>query len=286
MKINNIGIVLKNEDELNIEIISKVYEILDRNGITVYLDEKYEKYVPLKVNFVREEDVYILCDVILSLGGDGTLIGAARNAAVYGKPIMGINLGHLGFLSELEKDDLSGLNKLISGNYTVDERMMLNCKVTDIDGKVHEFDCLNDIIISRGSYPRMIDFELKVGNETVEKYMADGMIVSTSTGSTAYSLSAGGPVVEPNVELIITTPICPHSFKNKSIIFGSDRELEIVINKKYNKKAFVSADGQTSVEIDGNVYIKKSGYVTRLLRISNKGFYSILKDKLTERGAF
>jgi NAD+ kinase len=286
MKINSIGIVLKNEEEINIEIISRVYEILNRNGITVYLDSKYEEYVPLKINFVKEEDVYILSDVILSLGGDGTLIGAARNAAVYGKPIMGINLGHLGFLSELEKDDLSGLNSLISGNYTVDERMMLNCRVTDIDGNEYEFDCLNDIIISRGSYPRMIDFELKVGNETVEKYMADGMIVSTSTGSTAYSLSAGGPIVEPNVELIITTPICPHSFKNKSIIFGSDRELEVVINKKYNKKAFVSADGQTSVEIDGNVYIKKSDYVTRLLRISNKGFYSILKDKLTERGAF
>jgi NAD+ kinase len=170
----------------------------------VYLDEKYEKYISLKIKFVKEEDVYILSDVILSLGGDGTLIGAARNAAVYGKPIMGINLGHLGFLSELEKDDLSGLNKLISGNYTVDERMMLNCKFTDTNGKEYEFDCLNDIIISRGSYPRMIDFELNVGNETVEKYMADGMIVSTSTGSTAYSLSAGGPVVEPNVELIIT----------------------------------------------------------------------------------
>jgi len=285
MKIKNVGVVLKNESEINIDTVTKVYDILVKSGINVYVDHKYEQCLKLPLNFVEEEQLYIISDVILSLGGDGTLIGAARNAAVYGKPIMGINLGHLGFLSEMEKDDLSGLYSLLSGNYTVDERMMLNCKLTDINGNEYEYDCLNDIIISRGSYPRMIDFDLMVGKEVVESYTADGMIVSTSTGSTAYSLSAGGPIVEPNIELIIATPICPHSFKNKSIIFGSDRKLEIVVNEKYNKRAFVSPDGQNSIEVNGKVYIKKSEYVTRLLRINNKGFYSILKDKLSERGA-
>lgn len=285
MKINNVGIVLKNESEINIDIVKKVYDILEKNGIKVYADLRYKNCLELPFNFVKEDELYIVSDVILSLGGDGTLIGAARNAALYGKPIMGINLGHLGFLSEMEKDDLSGLYSLLSGNYTVDERMMINCKLTDINGNEYEYDCLNDIIISRGSYPRMINFDLMVGKEVVESYTADGMIISTSTGSTAYSLSAGGPIVEPNVELIIATPICPHSFKNKSIIFSSERELEIVVNEKYNKRAFVSPDGQSSIEVSGKVYIKKSAYVTRLLRINNKGFYSILKDKLSERGA-
>lgn len=285
MNIKNIGIVLKNEEEINIDVVTRVYKILTENNIKVYIEDKYKKQINLQFNFVSEKDLYILSDVIISLGGDGTLIGAARNAAIYGKPIMGINLGHLGFLSEMEKDELSGLYSLLSGNYTVDERMMINCKVTDIDGNKYDYDCLNDVIISRGSYPRMINFDLKVGNEVVENYTADGMIVATSTGSTAYSLAAGGPVVEPNVELIIATPICPHSFKNKSIIFGSDRELEISVNEKYNKKVFVSPDGQNSIEVKGNVYIKKSQYITKLLRINNKGFYSILKDKLSERGA-
>lgn len=285
MDIKSIGIVLKNEEELNIDTLSKVYDILVKNGINVYIEEKYNKYINLDINFVDEKDLYTCSDVILTLGGDGTLIGAARNSAIYKKPIIGINLGHLGFLSEMEKDDLSGLYNLLSGNFTVDERMMINCKFTGIDDKEYEFDCLNDVIISRGSYPRMIDFDLMVGEEVVENYTADGMIIATPTGSTAYSLSAGGPIIEPNVDIMVTTPICPHSFKNKSIIFGSDRKLEIRINEKYNKRVFVSPDGQNSIEIKGNVYLRKSDYVTKLLRINNKGFYSILKDKLSERGA-
>ena len=285
MDIRNIGIVLKNEEEVNIDIVSRVYDILVKNGITVYVEDKYKPFLELDVNYVKEQDLYISSDVILTLGGDGTLIGAARNAALYNKPIMGINLGHLGFLSEMEKDELSGLYSLLSGNFKVDERMMINCKFTGIDSKEYEFDCLNDVIISRGSYPRMIDFDLMVAGETVENYTADGMIIATSTGSTAYSLSAGGPISEPNVDIIIATPICPHSFKNKSIIFGSERELEIRVNEKYNKRVFVSPDGQNSIEIKGNIYLKKSNYTTKLLRINDKGFYSILKDKLSERGA-
>lgn len=285
MKINNIGIVLKNVEKMNIDVIKKVCSILFEHNISVFADEIYKDYIDININFVNEKQLYLISDVILTLGGDGTLIGAARNAAQYNKPIMGINFGHLGFLSEMEKDDLSGLYKLLSGNFIVDERMMINCKVTDIYGVEHSYNCLNDVIISRGSYPRMIDFELKIGDETVENYTADGMILATSTGSTAYSLSAGGPVVEPNIDIIIATPICPHSFKNKSILFSSERELEITINEKYNKRAFVSPDGQAIIEIQGNIYIKKSDYKTKLLRINDKSFYSILNDKLSERGA-
>lgn len=285
MEIKNIGIVLKNKDEVNIDIVTKVYNILSENNINVYVQEKYKAYVNLPLDFVCEEDFYKNSDVILSLGGDGTLITAARNCAVYDKPIMGINLGNLGFLSEMEKDELSGLNKLLLGEYTIDERMMLQCRIVDINDKEHTFNCLNDVIISRGSYPRMIDINLKIGNETVDNYTADGLILATSTGSTAYSLAAGGPVVEPNIDVIIATPICPHSLKNKSILFASERELEITVNEKYNKKVFVSPDGQESIEIKGSISIKKSQYKTKLIRINNKSFYSILNNKLSERGA-
>lgn len=285
MKIKNIGIILKNKEEVNIDVLTKVFNILSEHGINVLAQDKYKDYVILPLDFVCEEEFYKKSDVILSLGGDGTLITAARNCAVYDKPIMGINLGHLGFLSEMEKDELSGLNKLLMGEYTIDERMMLQCSIVDINDKELIFNCLNDVIISRGSYPRMIDINLKVGDETVENYTADGLIISTSTGSTAYSLAAGGPIVEPNIDVIIATPICPHSLKNKSILFGSERELEITVNEKYNKKVFVSPDGQESIEIKGSISIKKSQYKTKLIRINNKSFYSILNNKLSERGA-
>ncbi|MBE7013907.1 MAG: NAD(+)/NADH kinase [Ruminococcaceae bacterium] len=284
MEIKNIGLIFKNKDELNIDIVKKIYDILSQNNIRVFANKKYEDCINLPLEFVGEDDFFKNSDVIISLGGDGTLITAARNCAVYDKPVMGINLGHLGFLSEMEKDELSGLNKLLSNEYTIDERMMLNCTITDINGKVHNFNCLNDVIISRGSYPRMIDINLKIGKETVENYTADGLIISTSTGSTAYSLAAGGPVVEPDVEVIIATPICPHSLKNRSILFSKDRELEITVNEKYNKKVFVSPDGQESIEIKGSIIIKKSQYITKLIRINNKSFYSILNNKLSERG--
>ena len=131
----------------------------------------------------------------------------------------------------------------------------------------------------------MIDINLKISGETVKSYTADGLIISTPTGSTAYSLAAGGPVVEPNVKVMIVTPICPHSLENRAILFSDERELEISVNEKYNKKVFVSPDGQDSVEVKGSITVKKSPYTTKLLRINNKSFYSILNDKLSERGA-
>ena len=284
MEIKKIGLVTKDIREIDINVVRKIYEILFEHGIEVYAFDKYQNVIDLPVNFTDEDTLYKNVDVVLSLGGDGTLIGTTRNCSVYDKPVMGINLGHLGFLSEMEKDELSGLNKLLSGDYTIDERMMLNCVVTDVEDNKHNFNCLNDVIISRGSYPRMIEINLKIGSETVENYTADGLIISTSTGSTAYSLAAGGPVVEPGVDVIIATPICPHSLKNRSILFGAQRELEITVNEKYNKKVFISPDGQESVEVKGSIFIKKSDFKTKLIRINNKSFYSILNDKLSERG--
>ncbi len=285
MDIKNIGIVLKNAEEINLDIIKKIYEILSDKNIKVFIHKKYEKFIEnIPVILCSNEELYKISDIILALGGDGTLIKAARNCAIYNKPVMGINLGNLGFLSEMEKDELSTLNKLLLGDYTIDERMMINCAITDISGNKLNYNCLNDVIISRGSYPRMIDINLKIGSENVENYTADGLIIATSTGSTAYSLSAGGPIVEPGVDVIIATPICPHSLKNKSILFSSDRELEITVNEKYNKKVFVSPDGQESIEIKGSIFIKKSDYKTKLIRINNKSFYSILNNKLSQRG--
>ncbi|MBE7020922.1 MAG: NAD(+)/NADH kinase [Ruminococcaceae bacterium] len=285
MDIKSIGLVLKNVEEININIVEKVWEILSANNISVYAEEKYAQYIKLPFIFAKKEELFQKTDVILSLGGDGTLIAAARNCAKYDKPIMGINLGHLGFLSEMEKDELHGLNKLLSGDYTVDERMMITCEFTDTEDKFHTYHCLNDIIISRGSYPRMIDINLEINGETVENYTADGLIISTPTGSTAYSLAAGGPVVEPGVKGMIVTPICPHSLENRAILFSDERVLEISVNEKYNKKVFVSPDGHDSVEVKGVITVKKSPYTTKLLRINNKSFYSILNDKLSERGA-
>ena len=285
MNIKNIGLVLKNIEEINTATVEKVWDILSCHGIKVYLEEKYSEYIKLPMVFTKKEEMYEKADVILSLGGDGTLIAAARNCAKYNKPIMGINLGHLGFLSEMEMDELQGLNKLLSGEYTIDERMMITCEFTDTEDCHHSYNCLNDIIISRGSYPRMIDINLEINNEMVENYTADGLIIATPTGSTAYSLAAGGPVVEPSVKVMMVTPICPHSLNNRAILVSDERVLEITVNEKYNKKVFVSPDGQDSIEIKGSIMVRKSPYTTKLIRINNKSFYSILNNKISERGA-
>lgn len=284
MDIKSIGIINKKNACINKEILIRIFNVLCEKNIDVYMESLYEEDINIPCNFVCDEELYKNSDVILSLGGDGTLIHAASNAAIYNKPVIGMNLGNLGFLSEMERDDLSGLYRLLNGEYIIDERMMLTCEAVDINDEKKIFHCLNDIIISRGSYPRMINFDLSVSGQIVENYTADGMIISTPTGSTAYSLSAGGPIAEPVLDIIIATPICPHSFKNKSIIFGSDKEIIISVNEKYNNRAFISVDGNTSIEIQGEICIRKSEFTTKLLRINNKSFYSILKDKLADRG--
>ena len=224
------------------------------------------------------------CDIVIVVGGDGTTLNVAKAASLHNKLTLGINAGRLGFMSGLERDELSLLNRLVSGEYEVEERMMINACLMSENG-VQDFICLNDAVITRGDLARLIDVTVKSDGRVITKNRADGMIIATPTGSTAYSMAAGGPVVSPDNSCFVVTPICPHSLVNRSIVFSSDKELEITVENDKNNTSYLSIDGEKSVTVTKNskIIISKSEYFAKLIKIKPDSFYEILNKKLLER---
>lgn len=224
------------------------------------------------------------CDIVIVVGGDGTTLNVAKAASLHNKLTLGINAGRLGFMSGLERDELSLLNRLVSGEYEVEERMMINARLMSENG-TQNFICLNDAVITRGDLARLIDVTVKSDGRVITKNRADGMIIATPTGSTAYSMAAGGPVVSPDNSCFVVTPICPHSLVNRSIVFSSDKELEITVENDKNNTSYLSIDGEKSVTVTKNskIIISKSAYVAKLIKIKPDSFYEILNKKLLER---
>lgn len=224
------------------------------------------------------------CDIVIVVGGDGTTLNVAKAASLHNKLTLGINAGRLGFMSGLERDELSLLNRLVSGEYEVEQRMMINARLLSENG-TQDFICLNDAVITRGDLARLIDVTVKSDGRVITKNRADGMIIATPTGSTAYSMAAGGPVVSPDNSCFVVTPICPHSLVNRSIVFSSDKELEITVENDKNNTSYLSIDGEKSVTVTKNskIIISKSEYVAKLIKIKPDSFYEILNKKLLER---
>ncbi|WP_294949315.1 NAD(+)/NADH kinase [uncultured Eubacterium sp.] len=224
------------------------------------------------------------CDIVIVVGGDGTTLNVAKAASLHNKLTLGINAGRLGFMSGLERDELSLLNRLVSGEYEVEELMMINARLMSENG-TQNFICLNDAVITRGDLARLIDVTVKSDGRVITKNRADGMIIATPTGSTAYSMAAGGPVVSPDNSCFVVTPICPHSLVNRSIVFSSDKELEITVENDKNNTSYLSIDGEKSVTVTKNskIIISKSEYVAKLIKIKPDSFYEILNKKLLER---
>lgn len=211
-------------------------------------------------------------DFIVSLGGDGTFLGASRTFLELGIPIIGINLGWLGFLSEIDKSNIdSALTKLISGDYKTEERFLIEITANDKTMKA-----LNEMVINRSNLTRLIDLKLSFNGKYIDNYRADGLIISTPTGSTAYSLSAGGPIVEPKIDVILVTPVCAHSLHQRPIVVDSSTILEV----SSDKDAFVvTADGQNSIENVNKVVIKKSDKTVKIIKIDDKCFFDIVREK-------
>lgn len=221
------------------------------------------------------------------LGGDGTLLGAARALAPMGIPILGVNMGHFGFLTELESGNaLECLPDFLSGKFDTDERLMLSAAVIRHEQTVYEGSALNEACIARGHYGRLTVLSLRVSGKDVDTYEADGIIISTPTGSTAYSLSAGGPIVAPEIDAFLVTPICPHTLYSRSIMIpGSETcEVEVVLP---SQSTMLSLDGQEFFALEKNdmIIIKKSEYKVMLLRRRGWSFYDVLRKKMKEGAA-
>ncbi len=234
--------------------------------------------------YVPMESVYAESDILIVLGGDGTILEVARRAAHRATPILGVNLGRLGYMAELEIGELDQLDRLFTGDYRTEIRSMLRVELL-ANGELKSFCyALNDAVISNGSVSRMIDLELSEGGVPVTTYRADGLIIATPTGSTAYSMSAGGAIVDPRVSCFCATPICPHSFIARPLIFSDDSVLEVRNICAREKMLYLTVDGRMNFELYRNqtVRITKSDLQTRLIRLKACGFYRKLRQKMSD----
>jgi NAD+ kinase len=223
-------------------------------------------------------------EAVIVIGGDGSILRAARQAAPLGIPMLGINLGRLGYMTELEMNEISLIDEIIKGNFIIETRMMLSVEIIRREIITATMTALNDAVVSNGAVSRMIDIELFCGDNRVGRYRADGLICATPTGSTAYSLSAGGPVIDPQIGCICVTPVSPHSLRAKPMIFDSSSVLKIKDSMNTRGELYITVDGNENHRLEQNdtVKISKSDITTRLIRLKKNRFYDILNNKMSE----
>ncbi len=221
-------------------------------------------------------------DLLICFGGDGTILHAARDATLHGVPILGVNMGSVGFMAELERGELSLLASLAKGHFTIQERMMLDVHVYRGDKLVSQDLALNDAVISKGSMARVAEMEVLADQIQVTAVNGDGVIVATPTGSTAYSMSAGGPIVEPTSRCIIVTPVCAHQLAARALVLDSERSITVRLPRGSRKHLYLSVDGGKAVRLSGGdrVEIRRSSHTTKLVLLSARSFYQVINEKL------
>jgi len=221
-------------------------------------------------------------DMLICFGGDGTILHAARDATLHDVPILGINMGSVGFMAELERGELALLAPLAKGEYTIEERMMLDVRVFRGEKQVCQDLALNDAVISKGSMARVAEMEVLTDQVLATAINGDGVIVATPTGSTAYSMSAGGPIVEPTSQCIIVTPVCAHRLTARAMVLAPQRMVTVRLPKGNRKHLYLSVDGGKAVRLTGGdrVEIERSAHATKLVQLSKRSFYQVIHQKL------
>ena len=270
----NIGIVPNPKRDEALQLCSKVVDKALELNMTPYVPQQYAEYAPNAV-LCGFDTLYDKADVVIAIGGDGTIIRCVQIAATLDKPILGINAGRIGYLASLEPDNLDDLVKLRDGNYTVEQRMILKVEYNGIP-----YYALNDFVISRGSRSKLIDLNVDINGHNVS-YRADGIIISTPTGSTAYSLAAGGPVLEPEINNIVISPICPQSLCSRSLVLDGNSKINVTCVNN-NSESYMSVDGREPVLIDPQkqISISCAEYCAKIINITNLSFYDVLSKKL------
>jgi NAD+ kinase len=234
------------------------------------------------VRFVSPDKVYDHIDLVVVVGGDGSVLEAARRAAVNDTPILGINKGRLGYMTAIEVDEIELIDEVFRGNYYFDDRTMLEIQLLHNGKPLYVSRALNDAVVSNGSMAKVVDMQLLADGKPVGNYRADGLIVTTPSGSTAYSLSAGGPIIAPDASSFCVTPVCSHSFRDRPIVFSDSAVLEIKNICDREPYLYLSIDGRINIRVMKNqiVRISKSEKIARLVRIKEHNFYSDLCNKL------
>lgn len=224
-------------------------------------------------------------DFLVCFGGDGTILHAAKDASSYGVPIVGVNMGSVGFMAELEQSELSQLHRLTTGEYTLENRMLMDVRVIREGRAIFRSTALNDAVITKGAVARVIDLQVFGDKILISNVFGDGVILATPTGSTAYSLSAGGPIVEPTAENIIMTPISAHTLQAKAMVLDKNRRIDIRVPKQSRKTAYLSVDGGKAFKLfsGDTVEVSRSRRSLCLVKLSGKSFYEIINQKLERR---
>ncbi len=282
---NNILLISNRTRDKNYLFTKKLIKFLKEKDKKVFATEK--DMVVLGAKLVEEKSMDKM-DMSIVIGGDGTIIHASKLLSAHEIPVVGINLGNLGFLAEIEVSNFEdSLNQIFKGVYTTIDRTMLEATVYRSDNKkpIYSACCLNDIVIARVALSRMVGYRVYVNEVFVNDYNADGVIISTSTGSTAYNLSAGGPILSPGSNTIVITPICPHSLAARSIVLNAADTVKIDFEnnrKNWEQGIMITADGDDGVELKSNQFIeiKKSDKSTKLISLKNHDFYKSLRSKL------
>lgn len=285
-EMKTIGIIPNREKDVNFQYTRTLIDNIHRHGGKVILPA--DVAAELKTDdAVLQGKSDIDADACICLGGDGTFLKMARDLHRKSIPMMGINLGNLGFLTEIDRNEIeNAVNSIFEGNYTIEERMMLEVGIIT-DGKLTATDtALNDIVISRGAISRILHLKTYVDGVFVDSFPGDGIIISSPTGSTAYSLSAGGPIVEPDMQLMVVTPICPHILYSRSFVTSADKVVRVDVDEGFCHEAMVTVDGQKGYGIRGTdaIEVRKSAHSVRIIRMNSRNFFNILRTKIYYRG--
>lgn len=285
-KMDKIGLLPNPEKDPKLYYSDRICELLVGCGATVYTCPEFPLAPSSGVVSVPRADIFSLADCVITLGGDGTLLRIAHEAARHKKPIMGINFGKIGYMAELEFNEIEMLSRLLTGEFAIEKRIMLDVRVIREGRTVFKSIALNDAVISKGVIARLIDLHVTSNGGRVSDYRADGVILSTPTGSTGYSMSAGGPILEPDMEAIILAPVCPHSLVARPIVFSENTEIEVQVRNLADKDTYLTIDGFETLRLRNGdtVAVRRARNVTRLIKLKNLNFYKILNQKLAADG--
>lgn len=274
------GIILNYDKGDTAELSKRIAEFLIINGMEVFALSE-ECAVLEGVKELSKSDFNNIIEFLIVVGGDGTFLRGSRQIFGYEIPILGVNMGKLGFLTEVEKDNVfEALKEIIAGRYFLEKRMLLAADVIRDEKIVRSFMALNDFVINKGAFSRLIGISMNIGGEYFRDYSSDGVIIATPTGSTAYSLSAGGPIVYPGMDVSIITPICPHSLSARPMVIPPEKDVEITLCSP-RIKSMLTIDGQNGFELENGdrIIIKKSASRLNFVKFSKEGFFGRIRDK-------
>ena len=276
-----IGIVLKDRSTRAVEASNLLITYLKKKSIGYFI-------TPSKKGVIESDmqEKVPLCDLCITFGGDGTLLFATRVFSRFGVPIVGINLGGLGFITEFRESEVTEcVECYLNGNFSIEERIMVDVHIYRDGNHMYQSTGLNDLVINTGGISRLMQLEVSSGTKYIGSYRADGIIVATPTGSTAYSLAAGGPILEPTMAAFVISPICPHSLGARPLVVPSEERVKIKVLSDH-RQIIGTIDGQMAIDLEymDEIHVEKSAVVTKLVSLGKRSFYDIVSEKLSWKG--